>query len=177
MISTKINRGHGAEHVFTIVLWWMYHIACMGSPYETLAMSLCSRSDTRHDAEEIYIKMNVNICHKRLIFHLRLCVITLWVPIPYSWEPRPPWDVKRSLSLQWRHYGRDGVTNHRRLHCLINRLFKRVSKKTSKLCVTGLCEGNSPVTGEFPAHRPVTRKMFPFDDVIMCRDVVNKLKL
>ena len=25
-------------------------------------------------------------------------------------------------------------------------------KKTSKLCVTGLCEGNSPVTGEFPAQ-------------------------
>ena len=27
------------------------------------------------------------------------------------------------------------------------------SKKTSKLRVTGLCEGNSPVTGEFPAQR------------------------
>ena len=30
-----------------------------------------------------------------------------------------------------------------------------------------LCEGNSPVTGEFPHKRPVARKMFPFDDVIM----------
>ena len=29
----------------------------------------------------------------------------------------------------------------------------RRSKKTSKLHVTGLCEGNSPVTGEFPAQR------------------------
>ena len=27
------------------------------------------------------------------------------------------------------------------------------SKKTSKLCVTGLCEGNSPVTGQFTAQR------------------------
>ena len=27
------------------------------------------------------------------------------------------------------------------------------SKKTSKLRVTGLCEGTSPVTGEFPAQR------------------------
>ena len=26
---------------------------------------------------------------------------------------------------------------------------------------------NSPATGEFPAQKPVTRKMFPFDDVIM----------
>ena len=31
-------------------------------------------------------------------------------------------------------------------------LFRRRSKKTSKLCVTGLCVGNSPVTGEFPAQ-------------------------
>ena len=27
------------------------------------------------------------------------------------------------------------------------------SKETSRLCVTGPCEGNSPVTGEFPAQR------------------------
>ena len=40
-------------------------------------------------------------------------------------------------------------------------------KNTSKLRVIGLCEGNSPVTGEFPTKGPVTRKMFPFDDVIM----------
>ena len=30
---------------------------------------------------------------------------------------------------------------------------RRRSKKTSKLHVTGLCEGNSPVTGEYPAQR------------------------
>ena len=32
-------------------------------------------------------------------------------------------------------------------------LFRRKSNKTSKLRVTGLCEGNSPVTREFPAQR------------------------
>ena len=37
--------------------------------------------------------------------------------------------------------------------------------KTSKLRVTGLGEENSPVTGEFPAQGPVTRNMFPLDDV------------
>ena len=37
--------------------------------------------------------------------------------------------------------------------CLVYRLFRRRSKKTSKLCVTALCAGNSPVTGEFPAQR------------------------
>ena len=35
---------------------------------------------------------------------------------------------------------------------LTNRLFRRRSKKTSKLRVTGLCVGNSPGTGEFPAQ-------------------------
>ena len=43
--------------------------------------------------------------------------------------------------------------NHRRLDCLLNRLFRRRSRKTSKLCITGLYEGNSLVTGEFPAQR------------------------
>ena len=46
------------------------------------------------------------------------------------------------ISLQWHHNG-----------CLLNRLFRGRSKKTSKLRVTGLCAGNSPVTGEFPAQR------------------------
>ena len=41
------------------------------------------------------------------------------------------------------------------------------SKGTSKLRVTGLCAGNSPVTVNSPRKWPVTRKMFPFDDVIM----------
>ena len=49
----------------------------------------------------------------------------------------------------------------------VKRLFRRRSKKTPKLRVTGLCAGNSPVTGEFPAQRASKRKMFPFDDVIM----------
>ena len=54
--------------------------------------------------------------------------------------------------LEWRHNGRANVSNHRPHHCLLNPLFRRRSKKTSKLCVTGLCIGNSPGTGEFPAQ-------------------------
>ena len=49
-------------------------------------------------------------------------------------------------------YEHDGVTNHQPHNCLLNRLFRRRSKKTSKLRVTGLCEG-SPMTGEFSAQR------------------------
>ena len=57
------------------------------------------------------------------------------------------------LSLQWRHNKHDGVSNHQPRDCLLNHLFRRRSKKTSKLRVTALCAGNSPVTGEFPAQR------------------------
>ena len=57
------------------------------------------------------------------------------------------------LSLQWHHNEHDGVSNHQPHDCLLDRLFKHRSKKTSKLHVTGLCVGNSPVTSEFPAQR------------------------
>ena len=52
----------------------------------------------------------------------------------------------------WRHNGCDGVSNHQPHDCLLNCLFRRRSKETSKLRVTGLCAGNSPGTGEFPAQ-------------------------
>ena len=58
-----------------------------------------------------------------------------------------------NITLRWRHNDRDGVWNHQPHDCLLNRLFRRKSKKTSKLRVTGLCAWNSPVTGEFPAQR------------------------
>ena len=57
-----------------------------------------------------------------------------------------------NTTLQWRHNGRDDVSNHQPHDCLLNRLFRRRSKKTSKLRVTSLCAGNSSVTGEFPAQ-------------------------
>ena len=56
------------------------------------------------------------------------------------------------IALRWRHSGRDSVSNHQPHDCLLNRLFRRRSKKTSKLRVTGLCVGNSPGTGDFPAQ-------------------------
>ena len=70
-----------------------------------------------------------------------------------------------SLTLRWRHNGRDGTSNHQPRDCLLNSLFRRRSKQTSKLRVTDLCAGNSPHKG------PVKRKMFPFDDVIMNAEI------
>ena len=49
-----------------------------------------------------------------------------------------------TAALQWRHNDHDCVSNHQPRGCLLNRIFRRRSKKTSKLRVTGLCAGNSP---------------------------------
>ena len=59
---------------------------------------------------------------------------------------------RRSTSVQWRHNGRDSIANHQPHDCLFTCLFRRRSQKTSKLRVTGLCAGNSPGTGEYPAQ-------------------------
>ena len=90
--------------------------------------------------------MNVNISHIRSVdtFH-----------------------ITAAKSLHWRHNDQDGVSNHQPHGCLLKRLFGRRSKKTPKLRVTGLCAWNSPGPVNSPHKGPVTRKMFPFDDVIM----------
>ena len=54
-------------------------------------------------------------------------------------------------------------------YCLFNRLLRLRSKKTSTICITGLCAGNSPVTGEFPTQKASNAEKLLFDDVIMNR--------
>ena len=86
------------------------------------------------------ITMQVNTMerHRRVWLHLHRCISL---------------SQYRTKSLHWRQNGRDDVSNHQLLDRLLNRLFRCRSKKTSTLRVTGLCEGNSPVTGEFSAHK------------------------
>ena len=64
--------------------------------------------------------------------------------------------LKLSSTLQWRHDECNGALNHRLIDCFFNRSFRRRSKKTSKLSVTCLCEGNSPVPSEISAQRANT---------------------
>ena len=59
---------------------------------------------------------------------------------------------RRKIPSQWRHNDKDGVSNYRRLDCVLSRLFRRRSRKTSKLCATGLCEWNPPMAGGFPSQ-------------------------
>ena len=94
------------------------------------------------DYPRVYVKGLLNHSHDNKIprqFFFRISSICVW-PSCYH-------------ALQWRHNERNGVSNHQRMCCLLSGLFRRRSKKTSKYCVTGLCERNSPVIGEFPAQR------------------------
>ena len=63
--------------------------------------------------------------------------------------------------------GRYSVSNHQPRDCLLNRLFRHRSKKTSKFRVAGLCAGISPETAEFQAQMASNAEKYPFDDVIM----------
>ena len=70
------------------------------------------------------------------------------------------------------------------INCLVNRLYRRRSKKISKLCITSLCEGNSPMTGEFPTqtasnvenvsiwwrHHDYWRELYPHSQDIVSAD-------
>ena len=92
-----------------------------------------------------------------LVVVLSLIVITHYMAIQCGSEPIHYIDVIMTAMASQ-------ITS---LTALLNRLFGRRSKKTSKLRVTGLCAGNSPGPVNSPHKGPVTRKMFPFDDVIM----------
>ena len=70
------------------------------------------------------------------------------------------WNEILCFTLQWRHNGHDSVSNHQPHDCLLSRLLRRRSKKTSKLRITGLCVGNSPGTGGFPAQMASNVEIF-----------------
>ena len=76
--------------------------------------------------------------------------MSYYVPLVFVVSFRRP---LLNVPVRWRHNGHDGVSNHQPHDCLLNHLFRHISKKTSELRVAGLCSGNSPVTGEFPAQR------------------------
>ena len=59
-----------------------------------------------------------------------------------------------------RHNVRDSVSNYQPHDCLSSRLFGRRSKKTSKLRLTSIYAGNSPVTGKFLAQMASKAKCF-----------------
>ena len=85
--------------------------------------------------------------------------------------------LRTKRTLRWRHNRHDIVSNHQPHDCLLNRLFRCRSKKhqssVSLAFVRGIHRG--PVNA--PHKWPVTRKMFPFDDVIMKNKTQTKAQI
>ena len=123
---------------------------CQWSPEKPQGSSSWQPIKARHDF------------HK--VLGLMECVIKFtgwdkWIHETQSTKPK--------ATSQWRHNGRDGVSNHQPHDCLLSRLFRHRSKKTSKLRVTGFMRGIQRWPVNFLHKEPVTWKRFPFDDVIM----------
>ena len=103
-----------------------------------------------------------------MVFHGQMGRKSFGVYHPMVYFMTKKHEVGRPLnSLQWRLNERDGVSNHQPHDCLRKGLLGCSSKNTPKLRVTGLCDENSPVTGEFPAQRARNAEKFPFDDVFI----------
>ena len=136
-----------------------------------------------------FIRWNTCICMGKRFFTEvyrnaddLLCVneahVRMSIPINHSSQMAPLAYKARPLyiycTLQWRHNERLGVSNHRRLDCLLNRLLRRRWKKISKLRVNGLCEGKPPVTGGFPSHKASNAEYVshlmtsPWDPIVWC---------
>ena len=119
----------------------------------------------------------MDIHNYNAVMDINNCVIhncrELWIPISldihnWLWISTIRWFIRfwlfiyvvSWLSIYVVSLGQlfETVSNYQLHECLLNRLFRRRWKKTSKLRVTGLWEGNSPVTGEFPAQKASNAK-------------------
>ena len=124
----------GAQPLSELIL-----IHCQLEPYEQIFCKIVTNMQNLS-----FNKMHLNMSSvKCRVFCISLNVFNQQI----SWR-----FLSVGLPLLWRHNGHDCIPNHQPHHCLLSYLFGRRSKKTSKLRVTGLCVGNSPGTGEFPAQ-------------------------
>ena len=106
--------------------------------------------------------------------YLLLCNIYWYARVSRLWWCNLPKDVvlrgmhKLAVySLQWRHNGHDGVSNHQPYQCLRNRLFGADQRKHQSSASLAFVRGIHRRPVNSPHKWPVTRKMLPFHDVIM----------
>ena len=85
------------------------------------------------------VLMNL-ICNMSVLLLLKFCQV-----------PQEP--------LQWRHNEYDGVSNHQRIDCLLNRLFRRRSKKHQSSASLAFVRGIHRWPVKSPHKGPVTRKI------------------
>ena len=75
--------------------------------------------------------------------------------------------MNNDISLQWRHNGCDSVSNYQPHHCLLNGKFSADQRKHQSSASLAFVRGIHRWPVNSPHKWPVTRKMFPFYDVIM----------
>ena len=103
--------------------------------------------------------------HPGVFMMLTLSSLTaLEVVWQQSWQHNNSF-FSANLTLQWRHYG--CVSNHQPHDCLLKRLHSGADQRNQSSASLAFVREihRSPVNS--PHKWPVTRKMFPFDDVIM----------
>ena len=156
------------------ILWGIWYSTCINNPPATPTQYTLIQWSYYNSAYFCYVIIKgmtglnsiINTTGKWFLYNGTVW-ITIYIII-FQEEIFASLGPESNDPLQWRHNERDGVSNHLPNDCLLSRLFRHRSKKTSKLRTTDLCEGNSPVRSVNSSHKgPVTRKMFPFDDVII----------
>ena len=146
-----INRTYCFRLLFGCsVRWWLWS-SSTAVDHLPRCQKCCVHMDTNVYPTTQWKAISTSQRHKR-----QACMMTSWhgtSSFPHYWLfaraiQRSQVDCRHRIStLRWRHNERDGVSSHQPHDCLRNRLFRRRSKETLKLHVTGLCAGNSPVTG------------------------------
>ena len=114
------------------------------SPCQTLVGFWWMMLDIRHQFMK-HINLVIHSC--KFILDVNRCVVC----------------EENTEILQWRHDERDGVSNHQPHDCLLNRLVRAHQSPASLAFVRGIYRWPT----NFSYKRPVTRKIFPSDDVIM----------
>ena len=113
----------------------------------------------------IFLQAYSNIHHiydnSEAMYYVLYITPTVFFHIVFS-----KWDRYVKWPLQSLHNERYGVSHHRRFDCLLSRLFRRWSKKSSTLRVNGILRGE-PVTGGPPSQRASNPENFPFHGVII----------
>ena len=77
---------------------------------------------------------------------LCIWVLSIWRTNTFKCRVNGDKYTQPFISLQWRHNEDDDVSNHRRLECLLNRLFRCRYKNTK-------APRHWPLSGDFPAQR------------------------
>ena len=142
--STCTGTEQGVHHVHT------YYIA----PYHYIDVIMSGIASQITGVSNVYVTVCSGVDKKK---HRSSALLALCAGNPPVTGEFPAQRASNgenvSISLHWCHNGRDSISNHQPHDCFLNRLFRHRSKKISKLRVTTLFAGNSPVTGEFPAQR------------------------